>query len=538
MKINKPKIKINKPEFKREQITLLSKRLLSGFSLITILGLFFLLLNILSERYHVRMDLTENQIYSLSGSTKNLIRGLEGEVTIDVFFSDNLPPALQDTKQNALDIFNEYQKNSNGKINVIVHDPLGAGFEDDAISKGIQQIQFSEYSEDSFAVAQGFFGASISHDGLSESIAVISDSGNLEYETTSRIFKLTTEQSGKIGFLTGHGEKSIVTDISEANQFLQTQFSTEEVDLSKGQPLDPNELAVLVIPSPTESLSQRDLFEIEQYVLKGGSLLVLSDLYALEEGLPIQNKSESNINELFKIFGIEQESKLVLDQSYTPIISGLNRITYPYWVLFTPEGFEQNIPALSELSSATFLWSSPFKKVDGADLELTELLNTTENAWTESGESIDISVKEFAPTDQSKQVLGYLIEGPLTTTFEKVPALSDKKTEDLRTEDEEVIDSVENARIVMLGDIDFITDNYHNANEQNMVLFLNLVEWLANSEELTEIRAKTVAPRPLDVIEQSERNLTKILITASAPVVVGVVGFIYLKRRKKMPSQI
>lgn len=538
------KLTISKPKFtkfkdlKNLDFKTIIKNILSGKSLIVVLVVFFLALNVLSESYHVRLDLTENSRYSLSPATKEIINNLDENVIIKVYFSDNIPPNLSETKQNSLDIFTEYQKNSNGNVIVEIVDPTSATFEEDAITSGVRQIQFSELSEDSYAVAQGFFGAVITKGDEKEAISVISNTGNLEYETTSRIVKVSGAQQGKVGFLTGHGEKSINTDISQANEFLQTQFSTEEIDLSSGKPIDPEEFPVVVIASPTEAMSKRDRFELEQYTIRGGRLLILSDILQLQESTPILTKTESNINELLKLYGLEQETKVVLDESFTPVVSGASRIAYPYWVLITTDGFNSEIPPLSELTSATLLWTSPLKQIEDTKQTITQLLTTTDSAWTEEGDTLSIDFKNFSPENQGKEVLGYLVEGTLEKSFDSVPELKDSKEKDQRTKEDEVVDNTDQIKVVVIGDVDFITDNFHNANEQNMVMFLNLVEWLANSTELTAIRAKTVAPRPLEVIEEDQKNIVKVVNIAAGSASIVVFGIWYLRHRKRKPSMI
>lgn len=538
MKINLPKLPKIKIRVNRASLKSIIRSVFARKNVQAMVLIGMILLNILSHSIFVRIDATDSGNFSLSPATKNIITQIKDEVTLEVYFSENIPPNLTETKQLVLDLYEEYAKASDGKITLDVKKPQANDFASLAQSRGLTEIQFSEYSQDRFEVARGYLGAAIIKGSETEVIPVLSGISNLEYDTTSKILKLTQEQTTKIGFLSGHEEESLFVGLQDINTLLQTQFVTETVDFTSGKPLDPKDTQVLVIVGTRKPLSERDQFEIDQYILAGGKVLILEDLYQLE--VPVLSKTEGNINDLLKNYGIEIESKVLLDTSFTPIMAGVNQITYPYWVMLTDEGINHNITPLNQLQTATFLWANPLKKIEKEGIVHTELFSTTQYAWSESGDSLSIDFKEFIPTDQKKYPLGYLVEGKVDSAFKDkdIPALSDTTITDLRTAENKRVDSSENVKLAVIGDSSFVTNDYMYANEQNPVLFMNLVEWMANSDELTSIRSKNVTTRPLSALENDEKTIYKFVNSALAPLATVILGALYIKRRKIRPSSI
>lgn len=559
MKITIPKIKKfkvpNVKSFKKINISSILNYFKSNKAILILTVIVLILINYLSLQYFVRIDTTDSQNFSISQTTKEIISELEENVTIEVYFSDNIPPNLAEAKQNVLDLLEEYAKTSNGKVVLDIKDPQASDFETSAQTKGIRQIQFSEYGQDKFSVAQGFLGVAFVKDSATEVIPVVASVDNLEYETTSRILKLTaSNDKKKIGFYSKFPSpeseesetgvptqsQSILSSLTTIEEVLGRQYGVEEIDLSSGKPINVNEFPVVVVVAPSAPLDERDKFELDQYIMSGGNLLVLEDLLKLGANSPVLTKTESNLNTFLEHYGITVETKVLLDESFTPIINGFDQIAYPYWVLATDEGINREIPPLNTLQASTFLWTNPLTKNEKEGLDYTELITTTNLAWEESGDVINIDFKEFSPSDQKKYTISYLVEGQIDSAFKDkdIPALADTSKSDERTKEFERVNSSENVRMVVFGDSDFISDSFINANEQNPVLFLNLVDWMANSNDLSSIRAKGVTTRPLEALDNEDKNIYKAVNSASIPIVIALTGLIYLRKRKNSPSKI
>src|SRR4051812_39767407 len=72
--------------------------------------------NLLGTRAFGRIDLTENKNYTLSPSSKALVKNLPDYMTVKLFISQGLPPELKNAEQYVRDLVDEYRTSSNGKF--------------------------------------------------------------------------------------------------------------------------------------------------------------------------------------------------------------------------------------------------------------------------------------------------------------------------------------------------------------------------------------------------------------------------------------
>jgi gliding-associated putative ABC transporter substrate-binding component GldG len=538
------KITFRKPKFNLQGIWNIFIQI--GSNSLSQLLVFFLVLiglNIISQEFFARIDLTQNKIYSLSDGTLNIINSFDGEVAIDVFFSENLPPDIIPISQDVKDVFEEYERFSNGKVKINIRNPRDESFETEATDYGIPEVQFSEFSQDKFEIATGFVGISISYNDENEIIPIITNVDNLEYETSSRIYKLTHPEKISVGFLTGHGEKSILSEYRTISDLLGRQFSVQNIDLKNGEPVDPEKIKVLVIASPTSDFSERDLFEIDQYIMRGGRVIILAENYQTDLQNLQASLNQTNLLDFLSYYGIRIPDQMVLDESYIPLIYGMQRIPYPYWVLIQRENINTENPALNMLESSSFFWSSPLEIIEqDGTLNFTPLMKTTEKAWTKDGQAVSIDVEDAYSLSENQFTLSYLIEGSHVSMFKdkEIPVIvseDEEPVEDKRTPETNRADQTDDIKIIVFGDSDFISDNFNSSSNENTTMFLNIVEWLASTDELASIRSKNVTTRPLEIIEEGQKALVKSINIALVPVLTIIFGTVYNYIRKKSHSR-
>lgn len=540
-------IKFKKPQFKFDLASFASFFVNIGtntLSQVLVLVVALIVLNLLSQKFFWRVDLTETKTYTLSKGTKNILASLDETVTIKTFFSDNVPPDIIPVIQDVNDIYEEYVRYSDGKVNLEIKNPSEENFRSSALEAGIPEVQYQEFSQDKYEIANGFLGTAISYKDNTEVIELITEQNiqNLEYETSSRIYKLTTEEKPKVGFLTGHGEKSLEGDYSTIKEYLEIQFTIETVDLSQGEPIDSNQIKALIIAAPTGPFSDRDKFELDQYIMNGGRVVVLADIFNLGYQTTMLSKSQSNIGEFFNHYGVEVSESVLLDESYTPLY-GLFR--YPYWVLATAGNFDSNNPALAQLQSLVFQWASPLNEVEtNGNRKYTSLIKTTEEAWLATGEMISADPSQnFTPLSQRQYDIAAIIEGKQVSMFkdQDIPELEssgEEPLEDKRAVEHPRNNEFEDAKLVVIGDSDFISDSFIESSEQNPVFFLNLIEWLASSEDLISIRSKNISYRPLETTTKSTKLFAKAANIGIVPVLLIGTGIAYNTIRKKRKSSI
>ena len=100
--------------------------------------------NFLASRVLARIDLTKDREFTISKATRDLLRGLDDIVTINVYFSKRLPPNVAMLKRSIDDVLREYQAYSHGKVRVEYVDPTDKPEEEQKLRfLGIPQVQLN-----------------------------------------------------------------------------------------------------------------------------------------------------------------------------------------------------------------------------------------------------------------------------------------------------------------------------------------------------------------------------------------------------------
>jgi len=151
-----------------------------------------------------RWDLTENRIYSISEASKKVVSTLSEPLTIDVFFTKNLPAPHNNTERYLHDLLEEYGIYANKHFNYRFYDvsPEEGGISADtrenqklANNYGIHPIQIQVIEKDEVKFKRAYMGLVIIHGDLIERIATITSTEGLEYKLTTAIQKLNNKIS-------------------------------------------------------------------------------------------------------------------------------------------------------------------------------------------------------------------------------------------------------------------------------------------------------------------------------------------------------
>ncbi|OQY38082.1 MAG: hypothetical protein B6229_06840 [Spirochaetaceae bacterium 4572_7] len=162
--------------------------------------LLIILLNVAATTLFFRVDLTENNSYSLSQASKNLVKNLEEPLTIKVFLSEKLPVPYNTLERDIRDILTEYQfkanKNFNYTIDLIKKD---GGNSVDPSTYGINPVNIQSIEQDEMKVVSAYIGMTFIHGDLTKTIPVIQYNQNLELTITDTIRKLTEKTTSLLG---------------------------------------------------------------------------------------------------------------------------------------------------------------------------------------------------------------------------------------------------------------------------------------------------------------------------------------------------
>lgn len=94
----------------------------------------------------------------------------------------------------------------------------------------------------------------------------------------------------------------------------------------------------------------------------------------------------------------------------------------------------------------------------------------------------------------------------------------------------EVIAESPETRVLVIGDSDFLSDNFL---QSNWAFFLNTIDWFAQDEDMISIRSRGIADRTIEKTEPGQRQLMKLTGTLALPLFVAIFGTVYLSMRKR-----
>jgi ABC-type uncharacterized transport system involved in gliding motility auxiliary subunit len=174
--------------------------------LINILLIFgiLILINFFANRFFLRLDFTEDQRYTLSDATENILESLDEPVTITAYFSEDLPPDIGKVKKDFHDMLTEYDNASGGKIVYQFINPnVDQESEMEAAQAGIQPIMINVRERDQMKQQRAYLGAVLQYGEKKEIIPLVQPGSAMEYALSSNIKKLSVKEKTQIAFSTG-----------------------------------------------------------------------------------------------------------------------------------------------------------------------------------------------------------------------------------------------------------------------------------------------------------------------------------------------
>lgn len=513
-------------------------------------------INIISYKIFYRFDLTQNKEFSISSATKTTLQNLDDNVDVKVYFSEKLPPQYIGVAQEVKDILDEYQNYSAGKLKIVFIDPKDdANLQKEAQELGIPQLQFNVMEKDQFQITQGYLGLAVIRGEKNEVLPVIEETANLEYRLTAAIKKVVANKIGKIGFTTGHSETDILSQYpGEENalrQLLAQQFDLSAVNITNGE-LISGDIDTMVVNGPKQTFTDRELYVIDQFLMKGKNIFFLLDGVTVDQNL-MANPNDTNLEKLLANYGVNLEKNLVLDASNEILHFNDGRSmfgfmsNYPFWVKARKENFDRSNVIVSQLETLLFPWASSIsvnKEIAG-DNAFSELVLSSDKSWVQK-ENFDLSpTQKFAPSSDElqKRTLAVAINGKFKSYFDgkKIPVkeIENKKGKKDATEiisDGAMINSTDRGRIVVVGDSDFISAGAIGRSQNNLIFFQNAIDVLAQDENLIAIRAKGSNDRPIKELSESEKNWIKFVNILGISILVLIIGVGRAVARKRKGS--
>ena len=450
----------------------------------------FILINLISMNYFLRLDLTDNKMYSLSESSKLTINKIDDPLIIDLYFSDDLPGPLKNNKRYIQDVLEEYAAYS-GYINFYFV-PNDENFASKAQGDGIQSQDIQVIENDEVTFKTIFMGMKLRYNGKSEVLPMLGVSAGLEYTLTKSIKKLIDDKQFTLGIAQAGTKMSSYENL---NTILGERFIiNNNISLES---LESSNIDLLLLGNIDGDLNPEELAGLKGYINSGGKLFLAQGKINTDIQTSQGTPKQSNIFNLLNEFGINIEENLVLDQNCKQLVarqqSGMfsiqRQIDYPFIPSITNfETNENNVTGLEGLQIIQVAFPSEITLLDSSNsIMFTPLLKTSNNSAIMKDIFNLGALPEINPILNNLNESSKIIGGKLITNS--------------------------GGEITLITDSEFLDDNsianmrvVRNDINENYTFIENSIDVLLGDAELVSLRSREIISRPLIDEAQGQEN--------------------------------
>jgi ABC-2 type transport system permease protein len=564
-------------------IVLTSKRITTkgiqkkdGIFLIGIL-LSLSVLNVISNNYYERFDLTSDKRYTISESALSIIDNVNSPILIDVFLEgDDFPSEFRrlqlETKQ-ILEEFASHNKNIVFHfINPIADEATRENNIEQLNNRGLTPMQLSVEENGKSSQAVIFPWALASYNNVTVKIPLVKNKigatqqelvnhsvQHLEYAFADGFSKLVNPKNKKIAFLIGNGElkgRYIEDFLKTASEYYNlAPFTLDSVANNPEKTLDQLKAFDLIVSAkPTEAFTEDEKFVLDQFIMSGGKSLWLLDAVAMEKdslynsGKSVAIGRDLNLTDFFFKYGVRVNPVLVNDLYSAPILLAIGegsearfqQFPWYYSPLVNPESHH---PIVNNINLVKFDFANQIDTLKN-DIKKTILLKSsvlTRIDGTPREVSLEMTGEKPDPKLYNKpyQNLAVLLEGQFTSVYNnriKPFPLSNEKNTSKPTKMIVVADGdIIKNELGKNGPIELGFDRSSGQIYGNKEFLLNAVNYLLDDNGLINIRSKEIEVSFLDYKKAASEKTTWQLLNILLPLVIlGVFGFIFnFYRRKK-----
>lgn len=535
-----------------------------------------LLINIISERYFFRLDLTEEKRFSISEPTKVMLKNLEETVYVEVYLDGDLPSGFRRLRTAIEETLEEFRIFSDNHVQYSFVNPDLAGsaksrneFMMEIARKGVQPTDVFLTEKGQQIQKRILPGAVVSYGVREQGVLLLKGNKGappeeqlnqsvegVEYELASVIRALTKDKPEIIGLSTGHGELA-GKDIFSFRKSLEEKYIVRDVVLNSNADLDGTDL--LVIAKPVTKFQPGEKYRLDQYIMKGGRVLFLLDALAASiDSTTISFPYDLNLDDQLFRYGVRINKDLVMDMlsAKAPVVVGnlgdqpqIRMLPWPFYPLINTYAGH---PVVRNLDAVKLLFVSSIDTVKAPGIKKTPLLFTSAYSRRLSA-PIRIDLDELKkPLDpksfnQSGIPVACLLEGSFTSLFRNrpIPPLENNGT-DVKND---FLESGVPTKIMVIADGDIVRNTFDPRSGQplpmgfdyygrytfaNEDFIMNAIEYMLDDKGVILSRNKKIVLRPLDKVKiQAERRKWQILNLLMPVIVLVVFGVIRNFVRKK-----
>ncbi len=547
-------------------------------------------LNWLASMYHTRIDLTNEKRFTLSQPTKKVLKKLDDVIRVDVFLKGDFPSGFKKLANSTNEILTEFKEIAGQKFQYrfISPDELVEGTDvkwgDTLIAAGLypinlkSQLKEGEQQQLVYPVALVHYkenvlpiilfeqkGMDVKKSYAEAMKDLNSAEALMEYKFADAIFKASQTEKPMIAYAVGHGEPEDVRIYDLAENVLGQDYNLKQFDLTR-LPIIPDTFKLLLLVKPTEKFSDRDKLKIDQFVMRGGKVLMFLDrLNAEMDSLRIKNEVIAydrglELNDLLFKYGVRINADLVMDLQcdFLPFdVNGNGQFDFLHWNYFPLFESKSNhlINKNLGLVSSRFVNSIDTVEVEG--VKKTILLSSSANSRTIATPALisgieNVNLPESEKFTKADIPVAVLLEGKFTSLFKN--RVSQAIVDSLQSfgamyMQESIVDN----KIIVVADGDMVLNSiskneplpmgvnpltvgsqyqYQFANKD---FLQNCLDYLLNSSGLAEAKAKDYTLRLLDGKKVTAQKGLWQAINIIAPIIIIIIFgllFQFIRRKK------
>lgn len=483
----------------------------------------------------VRLDLTDARLYTLSKGTENILATLDEPIRLDFYFSrktlDSFPSMINYGNRVG-DLLREYEAKSGGKIKLTIIEPEPfSEAEDQAVASGLQGVAVNTAGDNAYF---GLVGRNSVDDEKVIAFFQNQREAALEYDLTKLIYNLADPKKRVIGVISGlpvfgapplpgqlPAMPQVWTIIESMREFFDVRDLTTVTD----------DIDVLMVIHPKD-LPESTLFDIDQFVLRGGKAMFFVDPLAETDnpGPDPQNPSmpdpSSHLDRLLNAWGLEiPGDKVIGDAEYAMRVQtrgprGQSGVLYLPWLGLQGEALNREDFTTNELEVVNAGSAGVINKKEDSQLTVTPLLSTSPRTML-----LERIMLQFQPdpesllnnfkSDDKQRDIAVRLSGHAQSAFpEGAPNGGEEEPESGKKDYLKEGD----INVILVADTDLLSDMFwvraqnflgmqiNQAIADNGDFIINALDNLSGSTDLISLRSRGASSRPFTRVEEIRRD--------------------------------
>ncbi|MNK10462.1 ABC-type uncharacterized transport system [compost metagenome] len=574
-------------------------------------------LNIIGTFLYSRIDMTEDERYSLSGGSIEFLEKMNTNISsktkkkgnrlfLKIYLEGKLPAEVKRFRNAVEDKLEEFKEIAGDRIEYQFIDPLeGTEAEKDALfqilynkGKGIIPLEIVYQKDGSQSQMILWPGAEIEYDGFTKnyiqllpgspqgqpvqlskefSETTIQNSiNNLEYMLISALRRTIQKQKPRIAFLGGHGELGF-PETQRVRTLLEPYYSIEDLKLNDSlKALDG--FTGVIIARPRTAYSDKDLYIIDQFVMRGGRLMCFFDKLTFPQdslnktGMTSTVRTNLGLDKLLFDYGIKTNDNYVMDVRCAPIQTPFAKQSLLPWFFYVAATPTKH-PIARNIEPVMLRYVSQIQLIPGDKRLVSPVLTSSTNS----------RVSVMAP----------MISLAMPMNYGKVPVLADNPTSEANKvcvagmsegrfdshfknrlidefgknpESGFITSSKEEGKVLVVTNGSFIANYYDSMPSKtgqmlyrpisfnnlrydevmaqmrmqpliygNQEFFQNIVDYMMGDNSVLDIRSKQIDIHPIDKEKVKDQRVKYILINVALPsllIILLAILLFYLRRRR------